>query len=142
MKLSIEVSMKFSLAVSWNFIWKLHSKISMLQKKMCTIFGWNLVKLYAPEACFTFFGIFQEYSMEYSIFQNFGYFECLTVFLEYSSNIPYSTDFNIFLVILFFGIFHIPKFLKSWLLRKILGIFHIPWTVKKILLKERNGIFL
>ena len=52
-----------------------------------------MVKLYAPVACVPFFGIFQEYFIEYSIFYNFQHFECLPIFLEYSWNIPYSKKY-------------------------------------------------
>ena len=56
-----------------------------------------LIKLYAPNRCDRFFGIFQEYSMEYSIFQNFVYFSCFTFFAE-----SYSKIFDIFVVAVFF----------------------------------------
>ena len=61
-----------------------------------------LIKLYAPKRCDRFFGIFQEYSMEYSIFQNFPYFDCVPFFLEYSWNIPYSNFYYISIVYRFF----------------------------------------
>ena len=78
-----------------------------------------------------------EYSMEYSIFQNFYNFDCLSIFLnipvifhilnisifpllkvfvEYSWNIPYSKYFNISLLKVYFGIFHFWDF-------------HIPWNI-------------
>ena len=62
----------------------------------------SLVKLYAPEGCDGFFGIFQEYSMEYSIFQNFQHFRCDAIFLEYSWNIPYSKNIIFYVVMHFF----------------------------------------
>ena len=43
------------------------------------------------------FVIFQEYPMEYSIFQNFKYFGCFSFFFEYSWNILYSINFDILL---------------------------------------------
>ena len=88
-----------------------------------------MVKLYAPAACFTFFGIFQEYSMEYSIFQNFPYFTCFTIFLEF--HIPKISIF--FLFYSFFGIFHFKyfneKYILPWLY--VFGIFrNIPYSKK------------
>ena len=90
-----------------------------------------LVKLYAPVACFTIYGIFQEYSMEYSIFQNFAYFCCVPFFLEYSWNIPYSNILDNFVVAVF--VWNIPysKSPEKTLWTKKLGIFHIPSKGKK-----------
>ena len=62
--------------------------------------------------------------MEYSIFQNFPYFDCVPFFLEYSWNIPYSKFFHISIVYRFFGIF--------------LVIFHIP----KLFIFSRNKFFM
>ena len=106
----------------------------------CKVRYKGLVKLYAPMACFTIFGIFQEYSMEYSIFRNFVYFECFTILKVYSANIPYSADFNIFHVPVFLEYSIIPKFDKVSYRDKIweYSIFHKISKIK--LLKARNGL--
>ena len=48
--------------------------------------------------------------MEYSIFQNFQYFSCLYIFLEYSWNFPYSKKIKFYLV---------ASFLEYSMLQKI-----------------------
>ena len=77
----------------------------------------SLVKLYAPVACFLFFGIFQEYS----IFQTFQYFGCFAIFLEFH----YSKNSNISAVLLFYGIFqiNIPKNIFIYNGKSNFGIF-------------------
>jgi len=56
--------------------------------------------------CDAFFGIFLEYSMEYSIFQNFQYFGCDDIFLENSWNISYSKNIIFYIVMHF--VWNIP----------------------------------
>ena len=85
-----------------------------------------LLSFTPPRQVLFLFAIFQEYSMEYSIFQNFGYFYCLAIFLEYSWNIPYSIIFKIFTVYVFFRNIPYSNKLKSILLMIFFGIFHIP----------------
>ena len=101
-----------------------------------------MIKLYAPNRCDFFFGIFQEYSMEYSIFQNFAYFCCVPFFLEYSWNIPYSNILDNFVVAVF--VWNIPysKSPEKTLLRKKLGIFHIPFKGKKCGMKKLEYFML
>ena len=87
----------------------------------------GLVKLWTPAACFTIFGIFQEYSIEYSIFQDSQHFAYLYIFLEYSWNIPYSKNFTIFLMEMFFGIWiFLTKIQFTMENCNIPTIFHIP----------------
>ena len=101
-----------------------------------------MVKLYAPADCFTFFGIFQEYSMEYSIFQKNEYFGCFMFFLEYSWNIPYSKIFQIFVVDDFF--WNIPYSTKPRknLLQTKIGILNMWYfTFQKPIFNNSIGIF-
>ena len=86
-----------------------------------------LVKLYAPKACFLFFGIFQEYSMEYSIFQNFQYFGCFAIFLEYSM------EYSIFQKTEYFGCFAIFLEYSKFIFQKNILIYNG---------KSNFGIFL
>ena len=81
--------------------------------------------------CDAFFGIFLEYSMEYSIFQNFQYFGCDDIFLEYSWNIPYSKNIIFYVVMQFF--WNIPysnKLQKNVVMEKN-GILNTPQKQKK-----------
>ena len=79
-EVEVEVDKEEEKRKRWRFRWRLRLGWRWSLR-------WSLVKLYAPRACFLFFGIFQEYSMEYSIFQNFQYFGCFAIFLEYSKSI-------------------------------------------------------
>ena len=78
--------------------------------------------------------------MEYSIFQNFAYFHCCTLFLEYSWNIPYSKIFDISVVAGFFWNIPYSKNPKKTLWREKIGIFHIPVLREKMLWYEKIGI--
>ena len=55
------------------------------------------IKLFVPVACFIFFLIFQEYSIQYSIFQSLNILVAL-FFLGTFWNIPYSIFFKIFVL--------------------------------------------
>ena len=92
-------------------------------------------------ACFLFFGIFQEYSMEYSIFQNFQYFGCFAIFLESH----YSKNSKISAVLLFYGIFQIYIFQKIYLFTLGNRILEYSWNIpysKHLIILLVYGFFL
>ena len=94
----------------------------------------NLVKLYAPQSCFLFFGIFQEYSMEYSIFQFSPNFCCFAIFPEYSWNIPYSKILKIF------AVFNILWNIPYSKILKIFAVFQILWNIPYFSNYIKNGV--
>ena len=95
-----------------------------------------MVKCDILAACFTFFGIFQEYSMKYSIFHNFGIFACFTIFFrifpEYSI-FQKSARKSCWEAIMDYSIFQ--KTIKILLRLKIL-IFHVTMGAKTIVLRK------